>query len=594
MSITFPKASLVVSPGQIIQLSQLVSVSASSSNPAYLVLNGYDRNEYTVGSSGTTGSFIGNGHMLNFDSIGGDARGAGIVFALTASGGRYYNSTYGFLDQLAFKVSSSKADVTDLSLFGTSDVRMANTYAANAIALAQHDASGYLGTLTVATVPGFTAAVPSQATPFSIAATAQTFVGATCNRNGCWVLASTISAEAGASLPVQSAVNMAGAANGEWCIAYNGPAGATGDWAASVRTGDMIGFVTAAGTGHITTCVSGSGSTATLIDNVTVVNSKGVVLNGANDGSADDIIIQAAHAASQEWAGVSASSVVIFRLDTPVVATLVATLNVAAGGTASLANVFAATDPAGKPITSYQAYTATSADWFTVGGISSTATSALTAVTASSLSQITFGRGASDVSDTITVRAFNGAYWGDWTTIATSISPATINPTIISKSTAMASMPNAGAEQISIHRFFDKTDGTHFFTASGSEAASLVATRTDLAYEGVGLRGYDAADASPSSQAVFRFFNVTDGTHFYTASSTERDAILTTQPSAMKFEGIAFYENATPQAGDTAVYRFFDTSHGTHLFTQSASEKASILSTRPDLVSEGIAFYAPI
>ena len=107
------------------------------------------------------------------------------------------------------------------------------------------------------------------------------------------------------------------------------------------------------------------------------------------------------------------------------------------------------------------------------------------------------------------------------------------------------------------------------------------------------MKGYDTAGASPSSEAVFRFFDKVDGTHFYTASVNERDALATTRSSEMTYEGIAFYENAAPQSGDTAVFRFFDTVHGTHLFTQNASEKASILATRPDLVSEGIAFYAP-
>ena len=92
---------------------------------------------------------------------------------------------------------------------------------------------------------------------------------------------------------------------------------------------------------------------------------------------------------------------------------------------------------------------------------------------------------------------------------------------------------------------------------------------------------------------MFRFFDMTDGTHFYTASTSERDALQAAPSSNMTFEGTAFYEDATPQAGDTAVYRFFDTAHGTHLFSSSASEKANILATRPDLVSEGIAFYAP-
>ena len=563
---------MVVSPGQVTPLSQLVTVSASSSNPTYLVLNGYDRNEYTNSSSDTTGSFSGNSHMLGFSALGSDARGAGIVFTYVAASGRYSNSTYGFLDQLSYTASTSTADITDLSLFGTSSAGIAYSYASNAISLARYDMAGYLDTLTVATEPGYHGTVPLQATPLSIAAVAQTFDGSSWNADGCWVLASTISAEAGASLPVQSAVDMAGAANGEWFLAYNGPAGSTSDWESSVRTGDMIGFLTSAGTGHITTCVSGAGSTAMVIDNITLVTPEGVIINSANDGSSRDVIIQPAHAASQEWQGVMDKSVVIFRLDTPVVATLIPTVNISAGQSVNLATVFSATDSAGRAITSYQAYTTSATDWFTVNGRSVTATSVTTPVTASSLSEITLNGGTPDVPDLVTVRAFNGAYWGDWTTIST------------------ASL--AGSEE-AIYRFFNTEDGTHFFTASAAEAASTVATRLDLVSEGIGLKGYDTAGASPSSEAVFRFFDKTDGTYFYTASTNERDALVATRSSEMAFEGTAFYEDALPQAGDTAVYRFFDTAHGTHLFTQDASEKASILATRPDLVSEEIAFYAP-
>ena len=584
MSSAFTNQSFNASVGQSVPLSQLLTLSAAASDPRYLVLNGYDRNEYTAGSSASTASFSGNGHLQGFSALGGDARGAGIVFTRDATG-HYVNASFGSLDQLSLTGSTSKGEVTALSLFGTNDAALASKDAANAIALAQDDAPGYLGTLTVVTTPTIGAvtapisgAVTAQATPLSIAAEAQRFVGSVVNDSGCWVMASTIAAEAGASLPVQSAVNMAGAANGEWMLAYNGPAGSTGDWASSVRTGDMIGFVTTAGTGHITTVVSGAGSTAMVVDNAVFSNAQGAILNSANDGSANDIVVQGAHAASREFAGVAASSVVIFRLDTPVVDALTPTLNIAAGGTACLASVFAATDPAGKAITQYQAFSANAADRFTVGGASTAATSAATAVTSSSLSQIVFDAGAS-AADTISVRASNGAFWGDWTTITTA--------------TLMADTQTTGAGNVSIQRFFSKIDGTHFFTASASEAASLEATRSDLSYEGVGLRGYDSATATPSSEAVFRFFDVTDGTHFYTASTAERDALTAAPSSTMKFEGAAFYEDATPQAGDTAVYRFFDTAHGTHLFTQSDSERASILSTRPDLVSEGIAFYAP-
>ncbi len=48
----------------------------------------------------------------------------------------------------------------------------------------------------------------------------------------------------------------------------------------------------------------------------------------------------------------------------------------------------------------------------------------------------------------------------------------------------------------------------------------------------------------------------------------------------------------TQQAGDAAVFRFFDTTVGTHFYTADAGERAH-LGTRPDLADEGVAFYAP-
>src|SRR6202042_3294579 len=128
-------------------------------------------------------------------------------------------------------------------------------------------------------------------------------------------------AESGAALPSQSSlIGLPGEANGEWIVAFNGPAGMSGNWQSLVRVGEMVVIGTPGGGGHITTCVSGSGSTAMLVDNVTYVNGSGQIVNSANDGSSSDVIVATPHLASQEWAGVQASSVVIYELDTPIVA----------------------------------------------------------------------------------------------------------------------------------------------------------------------------------------------------------------------------------------------------------------------------------
>jgi hypothetical protein len=437
MSISEVKNAFVSSVADSIYLSQMFAVTAASNDPAYLVLTVLDRDEYTAGASGATGTLTGNGHTLNLNSIGGDGRGGGIVFSYQASTGRYYSSTYGYLDQLTYNSSASLNDVTTLSLFGTSNLSQANAYASNAYYMMELDPSGYLGTATVVTQPGYTTGVPSQATPGSIAATAEGFVGQAWNMDGCWILASTIAADAGASLPVQSTlIGLPGQSNGEWIVAFNGPAGQTGNWQSMVTAGEMIVIATAGGGGHITTCVSGAGGSAMLVDNITYVNGNGTIQNAANDGSSSDVIIAAPHTASQEWSGVQASSVVIYELDTPVVTDLVTADTLAALASQSLGSLFSATDPANKAITEWQVYNTAAGDVLTMGGITYQDHAASSALTATSLASVALLTGSLATTDTLDVRAYNGSYWGDWASLSVSVTPTAPSPPILTVQTA--------------------------------------------------------------------------------------------------------------------------------------------------------------
>ena len=119
-----------------------------------------------------------------------------------------------------------------------------------------------------------------QATPDSIAAAADSFVGKAWNMDGCWVLASTIAAEAGRLA--------AGAEHGHrrsrarptasGSSPYNGPAGQTGNWQSHGHRRRYRRHRHAGGGGHITTCVSGCGSSAMLVDNITYENASGQVV----------------------------------------------------------------------------------------------------------------------------------------------------------------------------------------------------------------------------------------------------------------------------------------------------------------------------
>jgi hypothetical protein len=476
MAVALTKAAFVDQTAESIGLSQIFTVTPSSADPAYLVLTVLDRNEYTAGATGATGTLTGNGHTLNLANIGGDGRGAGIVFTYQASSGRYYNSIYGYFDQLTYNSSGSLDDLTNLSLFGTSSLSLANQYATNAVSMMQVDPSGYLGSVTVATEPGFAATVPTQATPDSIASVADSFVGKAWNMDGCWVLASTISAEAGASLPVQSTlIGLPGQANGEWIVAYNGPAGQSGNWQSMVTEGEMVVIGTPGGGGHITTCVSGSGSSAMLVDNITYVNSGGQIQNSANDGSPNDVIVAAPHAASQEWSGVQASSVVIYELDTPIVTDKAAADSLGLLASQSLASLFSVTDPGNRTITSYQIYDTSANDSLSLGGTSYSDHSAAAALTAASLSSVSLVAGSTATTDTLELRAFNGLYWGDWQSLAVAVAGAPASPPMLVTQTANQTWDSGAAISLALPAgtFKDPQNETLTYAAALSNGQAL-------------------------------------------------------------------------------------------------------------------------
>ena len=183
-----------------------------------------------------------------------------------------------------------------------------------------------------------------------------------------------------------------------------------------VTAGEMIGFETSSGTGHITTVVAGSGSSAMLVDNAKFVSASGVT-NRSADGSPNDITIEAPHPAAAEWSVVQPGSVVIYELDTPAVSTTISALSLSAGDIAALGPLFSAADPAGKSVTAYQLYTTDPDDTLVVSGQSVTADSAAHAVTVGSLAQVNLQAGSGGDVGSIEVRASNGTYWGDWASL---------------------------------------------------------------------------------------------------------------------------------------------------------------------------------
>lgn len=140
-----------------------------------------------------------------------------------------------------------------------------------------------------------------------------------------------------------------------------------------------------------------------------------------------------------------------------------------------------------------------------------------------------------------------------------------------------------------IYRFYNTLTGTHFYTASVDEKNSVVRTLPQFNYEGVAFKGARSVSAS-GVLPVYRFYNSVTGTHFYTISEAERASIQARIPS-FRFEGGAYNAYATNIAGTKALYRFYNTKTGTHFYTTSEAEKQNVQSTLPHYAYEGIAYY---
>ena len=206
----------------------------------------------------------------------------------------------------------------------------------------------------------------------------------------------------------------------------------------------------------------------------------------------------------------------------------------------------------------------------------------------------TFTRTVTLTSAGSNASGFSGALTPETLTITGVVAPTTATGSSPGTSTPMAGTP--------VYRFYNTVFGSDLFTQSLAEAQSILANRPDLT-EQTNNFGAVNPQTDPVATAVYRLFEASTGTHFLTANYQEYLGLTTAgtstyRPDLTSETGSTFDEDNTQQAGDVAVYRFFDTVHGTQFLTGSQTEYAGLTTAgssayRPDLTSEGIAFYAP-
>jgi len=149
-----------------------------------------------------------------------------------------------------------------------------------------------------------------------------------------------------------------------------------------------------------------------------------------------------------------------------------------------------------------------------------------------------------------------------------------------------------------IYRFWSDQKQHHFYTASNDEFTKVVNNYSSYVwrYESVGYRAFliNEVDTIP----VYRFWSDQKQGHFYTASESEKNKVIATYPEYVwKYEGIAFYVYPADYNGaSTTIYRFWSDQKQGHFYTASESEKNYIISTYPEYVwkYEGVAYKVPV
>jgi lysyl endopeptidase len=146
-----------------------------------------------------------------------------------------------------------------------------------------------------------------------------------------------------------------------------------------------------------------------------------------------------------------------------------------------------------------------------------------------------------------------------------------------------------------VYRFYNTGNGSHFYSVSETEKNYVRASIASYFYEGPAFNADNVS--STTTSPVYRFYNATTRAHFYTINETEKANVIATLPQ-YAYEGISWYAKtpaqilATPDATMVPLFRFYNLSNGTHFYTNSATERDNVKAKLSNIYYyEGIAYY---
>jgi len=145
-----------------------------------------------------------------------------------------------------------------------------------------------------------------------------------------------------------------------------------------------------------------------------------------------------------------------------------------------------------------------------------------------------------------------------------------------------------------VYRFWSPVTNGYFYTMNEAEKNGLIEECPNVwTFQGPAFHAW-STKYFPDLAPVYRFWSERSGSHFYTIDEAEKNALLA-RPYAWTYEGLVFYAYPEGRRPDDAmpVYRFWNPSTNSHFYTIDSHEAEEFLTHYDDVfIFEGTAFYA--
>ena len=147
----------------------------------------------------------------------------------------------------------------------------------------------------------------------------------------------------------------------------------------------------------------------------------------------------------------------------------------------------------------------------------------------------------------------------------------------------------ASAVRTAVYRFYNVNTGAHFYTASAADRDFVLRNFPEFSYENIAFYAY--ADSSSGKDPVFRFYNATTGAPFYSGRVAERDFVIANFPE-FRYEVISWYAQTAASSDTSPIFRFYNAKTGAHFYTISVAERDLVIQAYRDFQYEGAMYFA--